>query len=78
MVGVVKGMANQMTEPADQTRAGVSWAGAGQPIVLQVHGAHRAVDVPLTPVRALELAKELVEPSIQLIKHSQWGPNWPG
>ena len=24
------------------------------------------------------LAKELIEPSIQSIKHAQWGPDWPG
>jgi len=36
------------------------------------------VNVPLTPVRALELAKELSEPAVQSIKHSQWSPGWPG
>ncbi len=38
MVGVVRGMANQMTEPADQIRAVVSWESQGAPIKLTLHG----------------------------------------
>ena len=40
----------------------VTWAGAGEPITLTVHGETGAVAVPLLPKRALESAKELVEP----------------
>ena len=64
----------QTTEP----RALVTWEGPGQPIVLQVHGPDGGVAVGLTPVRALELAKDLTEPAVSLIKTSQWGLDWPG
>jgi hypothetical protein len=36
------------------------------------------VAVPLTPVRALELAQELIQPAVVSIKTNQWGPGWPG
>ena len=59
-------------------RAIVSWAGTGQPIKLTVYGPDgEAVSVPLTPVRALELAKDLTEPAVMAIKTAQWGPGWP-
>ena len=56
----------------------VSWAGAGQPIMLRVHGETGEVAVPLLPKRALELAKDLSEPAVTAIKVAQWGENWPG
>ena len=56
----------------------VTWAGAGQPIMLVVYGPDgEVVAVPLSPVRALELAKDLTEPAVQAIKTAQWGPGWP-
>ena len=33
--------------------------------------------MPLTPTRALELAKALIEPAVQAIKVKQWGSGWP-
>ena len=66
-----------MTETTE-SRVAITWAGQGQPIMLQVHGATGAVAVPLLPKRALELAKELSEPAVQSIKTNQWGPDWPG
>ena len=63
------------TEP----RTVVSWQGHSQPIVLTVHGGPGGeAAVPLTPVRALELAKELLQPAVTAIKTAQWGPGWPG
>ena len=60
-------------------RAVVTWAGAGEPITLTVYDPDGAVvSVPLSPVRALELAKELSEPAVTAIKTNQWGPGWPG
>ncbi len=56
----------------------ITWAGAGQPIVLTAYGADGEVAVSLSPVRALELAQELTEPAVTAIKTSQWGPGWPG
>ena len=46
--------------------------------MLQVHGATGDVAVPLSPTRALELAKQLIEPAVRSIKTSQWGEDWPG
>ena len=54
----------------------VTWAGLGQPIMLTLHSPGGEVAVPLTPTRALELAKELIEPAVQSIKVSQWGCVW--
>ena len=62
-----------MTE-STEPRAEVSWAGPGEPIVLTLYGPDGQVAVPLTPVRALELAKDLTEPAVTTIKNSQWGP----
>jgi hypothetical protein len=56
----------------------VTWAGAGEPITLTLHGETGEVAVPLTPKRALELARELIEPAVSSIKTSQWGKPWPG
>ena len=67
-------MMAQTTEP----RAVVSWEGPGEPITLTIHGPDGEVAVRLTPVRALELAKDLTEPAVTAIKTSQWGPGWPG
>jgi hypothetical protein len=36
------------------------------------------VAVSHTPVRALELAQELIQPAVVSIKTAQWGPGWPG
>ncbi len=36
------------------------------------------VSMPLSPTRALELAKELIEPAVLSIKVKQWGEGWPG
>ena len=52
---------------------------SGQPILLAVYGPDgEVVSVSLSPVRALELAKELIEPAVRAIKVEQWGPGWPG
>ena len=57
-----------MTE-ATNHRCVVTWAGAGQPIMLTIYNPDGEVAaVPLSPVRALELAKELIEPAMQSIK----------
>ena len=65
--------------PTTEYRAVVTWAGQGEPIVLAVYGPDGEVAaVPLSPTRALELAKELIEPSEVVIKTAQWGPRWPG
>ena len=67
-----------VTEPA-RPRAVVTWAGDGQPIMLTIYCTDgEVVAVPLTPVRALELAQELTRPAVTAIKHNQWGPGWPG
>ncbi len=66
-----------MTETTEP-RAVVSWAGAAQPITLAIYSDGGEVAVDLTPVRALELAQRLTEPAVAAIKHSQWGPGWPG
>ena len=61
------------------TRVVVTWASADRPIMLTVYGPDGAVvSMPLSPVRALELATELSEPAVMAIKTSQWGPRWPG
>ena len=55
-------------------RAVVTWAGAGQPIELVVYSPDgEVVSVSLSPVRALELAKQLSEPAVRSIKVLQWG-----
>ncbi len=60
-------------------RAVVTWDGAGQPIVLTLYGPDgEVVSVPLTPVRALELATDLSERAVASIKTKQWGQPWPG
>ncbi len=61
-----------------EPRAVVTWGGPGQPITLTVYGPDGAVAVPMVPTRALELAKELIEPAVQSIKTDRWGPGWPG
>ena len=70
--GLAREPLTQKTEPR------VSWEGPGQPIVLRVYGPAGEVAVPLTPVRALTLARELTEPAVSSIKIAQWGPGWPG
>ena len=60
-------------------RAVVTWAGAGQPIMLTLYGpAGEVISMSLSPVRALELAKQLMEPGVLSIKIGQWGKPWPG
>ncbi len=62
-----------------ETRAVVSWEGPGEPIVLTICGPDgEVVTMPLTPTRALVLAKEMIEPAVQAIKGEQWGDSWPG
>ncbi len=61
-----------MTGTAEH-RVVVTWAGAGQPIMLTVHGPDGEVAVPLLPKRALELAQELLTRGVQAIK-----ADWPG
>ncbi len=77
MVGVVRPHAAPVPQTAEP-RAVVSWAGEGQPIVLTAYSPAGEVAVRLTPVRALELAKELIEPAVTAVKTNQWGPGWPG
>ena len=60
-----------MTEGVEP-RAVVSWAGAGQPIVLALYGPDGEVVVPLLPKRALTLAQELLTRGVQAIKADQW------
>ena len=78
MVGAVTPRAAPMTETTE-ARVVVSWTGAGEPILLTLYDTDGAVvSVPLSPVRALELAKDLTEPAVQWIKVSQWSDSWPG
>jgi hypothetical protein len=60
------------------SRAVVTWQGAGEPITLTVRGPDGEVEVPLTPVRALELAVALTQRAVLTIKVNRWGPGWPG
>ncbi len=46
--------------------------------MLVLYGPAGEVSVSLSPMRALELAKQLSEPAVTAIKNSQWGPGWPG
>ena len=72
-------MPDAPTSAAERQRAVVSWAGADQPIMLTIYDADGAVaEMKLSPTRALELAKQLIEPAVTAIKLSQWGPGWPG
>jgi hypothetical protein len=41
--------------------------------MLTVRGPDGEVAVPLTPVRALELAVDLIQPAVVSIKTAQWG-----
>ncbi len=66
-----------MTETAEP-RAVVSWGGPGEPIMLALYGPTGEMAIPLSPTRALELAKELIEPAVSSIKIGQWGKPWPG
>ncbi len=61
-----------------ESRAVVSHEGPGTAIKLTVYNDGAALAVELTPVRALELAQQLTKPAVTAIKHSQWGPGWPG
>ena len=67
------------TSPAAEPRTIVSWTAPGQPIVLTIYGPDGEVAVAkLSPTRALVLAQQLIEPAVRSIKHSMWGPGWPG
>ena len=56
-------------------RVVVSQEGPGRPILLKVYaGDSEVASVVLSPVRALGLAKELIEPAVAEIKFQQWGP----
>ncbi len=46
--------------------------------MLTVYGHGAKFSAPLTPTRALEFARELIEPAVQAIKVKQWGEGWPG
>ncbi len=47
--------------------------------MLALYGPDGEVAVPLTPVRALKLAQELLQPAVVSIKTAQWGGRgWPG
>ena len=70
MVGVVTPRAAAVAETTEQTRAVVSWAGQGEPIMLTLYGPSGDVAVPLLPKRALLLAQEM---PIQRIKSVSWG-----
>ena len=59
--------------PTTEPRAGVSWEGPGEPIVLIVCGPSGEVVVPMVPKRALTLAQELLTRGVQAIKADQWG-----
>ncbi len=62
------------TSAAAEHRVVVSQEGPGQPIVLSIYGPGGEVaSMPLTPTRALTLAKELIEPAVAEIKFRQWG-----
>ncbi len=69
---------NRVGSSPFSSRAVGSWQGAGQPITLTVYGPGGEVAVALSPVRALELAQELIQPAVTVIEAAQWGPGWPG
>ncbi len=61
------------------SRVVVTWEGQSEPIRLALYGPHGEVAVTkLSPTRALELAKDLIEPAVQSVKVTQWGEGWPG
>ncbi len=61
--------------PTAEHRVVVSQEGPGRPILLKVYAADTEVEsVAISPVRALTLAKELIEPAVAEIKFQQWGP----
>ena len=63
-----------LAETTEQTRAVVSWAGEGQPIMLTLYNSVGEVAaVPLLPKRALTLAREMLTCGVQAIKE-----DWPG
>ena len=71
----VKSQRTKATEP----RAVVSWPGTNEPITITLYAADgRVATLELSPTRALELAKELIEPAVQSIKIDRWAPGWPG
>ena len=60
-------MKTQPSPPA--TRAVVTWAGRGEPVMLKLYNSDGEVAaVPLLPKRALTLAKELIEKGVSSIK----------
>ena len=64
-----------LNDSAAEPRVVVSQEGPGRPILLSIYDAGGEVaSVVLSPVRALGLAKELIEPAVAEIKFQQWGP----
>ena len=64
---------------SEPSRVVVSWEGSDQPIIMTIHGPDgEVVSTKLSPTRALDMAKDLIEPAVAAIKHSMWGPGWPG
>ncbi len=72
MVGAVTPGAARLIE-ATEYRVVVSWAGDGEPITLTLYSDGGEVVVRLTPIRAIELAQELLTAGVQAIK-----ADWPG
>ena len=63
-----------MPDATTEHRVVVSQEGPGQPIMLSIYDAGGQVaSVPISPVRALTLAKEIIEPAVAEIKFQQWG-----
>lgn len=56
------------------TRAVVTWAGPGQPVVLKVYGPEGEVALPLSPERALTLAQELLTAGVRAVKADPAAP----
>ena len=57
----------------NEHRAAVTWEGPGEPIMLEICGPAGEAAIPLSPTRALELARELLTHGVQAIKADQWG-----
>ena len=72
MVDTVTVDAAGLADTTEQTRAVVSWAGEGQPIMLTLYGPDGELAVALLPKRALTLAQELLARGVQAIK-----VDWP-
>ncbi len=61
-------------DAAFEHRVVISQEGPDRPIMLSIYGPGGEVaSMPLTPTRALTLAKQLIEPAVAEIKFQQWG-----